>query len=94
MNRFPNFYSRDNLEELYEHFLGFVDVRVDSQSGIAMLRVRAFRPEDAQTLATAMLNDAESLVNHMNTRVFEDTMRLASAAVEEERENSPMSRSD
>jgi capsular polysaccharide transport system permease protein len=83
--RFPNFYSRDNLEQLYQHFLSIVDVHIDAQSGIAMLRVRAFRPEDAQTLASAMLNDAESLVNHMNTRVFEDTMRLANAAVEEER---------
>jgi capsular polysaccharide transport system permease protein len=85
INRFPNFYSRDNWEELYEHFLQFVDVRIDAQSGIATLRVRAFRPEDAQELTIAMLSDAESLVNHMNTRVFDDTMRLASAAVEEER---------
>jgi capsular polysaccharide transport system permease protein len=85
VNRFPNFYSRDNLEELYEHFLGIVDVRIDAQSGIASLRVRAFQPDDAQTLATAMLNDAESLINHMNRRVFEDTIRLANTAVEEER---------
>jgi capsular polysaccharide transport system permease protein len=85
VTRFPNFYSRDNLEELYEHFLHFVDVHIDAQSGIAMLRVRAFRPEDAQALANAMLSDAESLVNHMNRRVYDDTMRLASAGVEEER---------
>jgi capsular polysaccharide transport system permease protein len=85
VNRFPNFYSRDNSEELYEHFSGFVDVRVDAQSGIAQLRVRAFLPEDAKTLVNAMLSDAESLVNHMNKRVFEDSMRLASAAVDEER---------
>jgi capsular polysaccharide transport system permease protein len=85
VNRFPNFYSRDNREELYEHFMGLVDVRIDAQSGIATLRVRAFQPDDAQTLAMAMLNDAESLVNHMNRRVFEDTIRLANAAVEEER---------
>jgi capsular polysaccharide transport system permease protein len=85
LNRFPNFYSADKMEALYEHFSHFVDVHVDSESGIATLRVRAFTPDDAQKLAAALLRDAENLVNRLNARVFVDTLRLANATVEEER---------
>ncbi len=84
-NRFPNFYSRDNTEALYNHFRGFVDVHVEGDSGIATLRARAFRPEDAQHLTQALLKDAEAFVNRLNTRVYEDTLKLANRSVDEER---------
>jgi capsular polysaccharide transport system permease protein len=84
-NRFPNFYSRDTRESLYRHFLDFVDVRVESDSGIATLRVRAFTPEDSQSLAQALIKDAEAFVNRLNTRVYQDTLALANRNVAEER---------
>jgi capsular polysaccharide transport system permease protein len=85
-NRFPNFYTRNNREGLYRHFLNFVDVHVESDSGIATLKVRAFTPEDAQRVARAMLADAEKFVNRLNTRVYRDTLALANRAVDEERQ--------
>jgi len=85
MWRFPNFYSRDTLESLYRHFLSFVEVRVDSESGIATLRVSAFTPADSQMLAKALLDNADALVNQLNTRLFDDSLRLAQKFVDEER---------
>jgi len=84
-NRFPNFYSRNNTEGLFRHFKSFVDVHVESDSGIATLKVNAFTPEDAQRLARALLTDAEQFVNRLNTRVYRDTLALANRAVDEER---------
>jgi capsular polysaccharide transport system permease protein len=77
INRFPNFWSRNNKETLYEHFRGLVDVRIEGESGISVLEVRAFRPDDARDLALALLKHAEELVNKLNGRAREDTIRFA-----------------
>jgi capsular polysaccharide transport system permease protein len=76
-NRYPNFYSRSTEEALYRHFQNFVTVEVSSESGIATLEVRAFTPEDAQNVAAAMMKNAEARVNDLNTRYYDDSLRLA-----------------
>jgi capsular polysaccharide transport system permease protein len=83
--RFPNFYSRVNREELYNNFQRFVDVYVDSDSGIADLKIRAFTPQDAQDIAKALLANGEALVNRMNARAYQDALRLAEKFVAEEK---------
>lgn len=85
LTRFPNFYSPDNFEALYRHFLKFVALKVDSESGIATLTVNAFSPEDSRRLADAMMLDAEKLINRLNMRLFDDTLKLAQKFVDEER---------
>ena len=77
INRFPNFYSRNNDENLYQHYREFVDVDVQSESGISVLQVRAFRPKDAQKLALALLKHSEELVNRLNVRARGDAVRFA-----------------
>ena len=76
-NRFPNFYERDNKEMLFKHFLRFVKVDVDEDSGISTLYVRAFRPDDAQALASALLRNGEVLVNKLNERAHIDALNYA-----------------
>ncbi len=82
-NSFPNFYSRDNKEQLYRRFKRMVDVDVDSDSGISTLEVRAFTPEDARDLAAALLQRGEDLVNRLNARAHDDALKHAGQAVEE-----------
>lgn len=82
-NRFPNFYSRDNKEQLYRRFKWFVDTSIDSESGISTLTVKAFTPEDALNLAAALLRSGEGLINKLNARAHDDAMNNASQAVAE-----------
>jgi capsular polysaccharide transport system permease protein len=81
-NRFPNFFTRDTREQLYRHFKNFVDLSVNSDSGIARLRTVAFLPQDALTLNKAMLRNAEDFVNRLNTRIFNDSLTIATRDVE------------
>lgn len=87
INRFPNFYSRDNKERLFEHYLRFVGVRIDGATGIGTLEVAAFRPEDARSLAAALLGYAEALVNRLNERAGQDALAYAEAIVARARQD-------
>lgn len=82
-NRFPNFYSRDNKEQLYRRFQRSVDTDIDTESGISTLTVRAFTPGDAQGLAAALLRSGEALVNRLNARAHDDALRHADQAMDE-----------
>lgn len=86
INRFPNFYSADNREKLYRHYLGFINVTVHSDTGISVLETRAFRPEDARDFARALLQHAEELVNRLNTRARGDAVRFAESVVRQAEE--------
>lgn len=80
--RFPNFYSHDTFEDLYKAYKDFVGVTLDTSSGISALTVRAFRAQDAQTVANALLGDAEALVNRMNARARHDAITVAQSEVD------------
>ena len=77
LSRFPWPYAGDTFEHLYKHYLNQVAVSFDSTTGVTKITAKAFRPEDAHTVATALIAAAESLVNRMNTRQRENTMRDA-----------------
>jgi capsular polysaccharide transport system permease protein len=82
IDRFPPPFMGKSFERLYESYQRFVDVDSDSTTNIATLHVRAFRPDDAQKLAIAILGYSEDLVNRMNARARADTIDLASHEVE------------
>lgn len=85
VNRFPNAFARDTEEQLYRHFRRFLDVKIDSESGISTLRVRAFSASDAHALASALLENGEGLVNRLNARAYRDALRFATQLVEEQK---------
>ena len=82
INRFPNFFTRDNRERLYWHFQNYIDLEVSAESGIAKLDAIAFTPQDALALNKAMLKNAEDFVNKINTQIFDDSLKLAASEVE------------
>ncbi|MEP7456733.1 capsule biosynthesis protein [Phyllobacterium sp. SB3] len=77
LTRFPAPWGKPTGEALYQHYLDFVTIETDSGGGVTTLRVRAFRPEDAQTLAQALLDRAEMLINRLNDRARQDAVRFA-----------------
>lgn len=77
-----NFYSGPSFEQLYKRYGDFVDVSFDTATSISTLRVYAFRPKDAQTVANTLLNDSEALVNSMNERARVDAVKTAQGEVQ------------
>ena len=75
ISRFPGLmYWRQDFESLYEAYSRFVSVEIDSMSGVSTLRVKAYRPEDAQRIAQALLTFSEQLVNTLNERARGDAV--------------------
>lgn len=81
VNRFPNFFTRNNFEQLYLHFQGYVRTAVEGSTGISTIEVQAFRPEDARSLAAALLVSAENLINRLNDRARQDAIDYATDTV-------------
>ena len=71
--RFPHFWRGDSEEMFYEYFRKAVLVQQDSK-GMSILRVTAFRPQDARDLARGLIKAAEHMVNTMNDRAQRDTL--------------------
>lgn len=77
LSRFPIPYLGDTFEHLYKHYLKRVDISYDSTTGVTQLSVKAFRADDAATIAAALLTGGERLVNRMNERQRANTMGYA-----------------
>jgi len=82
-NRFPNFFTRDSKEKLYQHFKDMVYVDIEGATGISTLQVTAFRPEDAKALTAALLKYAEDLINRLNERSYRDALKYAGVIVDQ-----------
>ncbi len=74
---FPYVWSGNSFERFYDYYLDRVSVVQDMTTGLTTLRVIAFKPEDSQAIARALLQLAEKLVNSMNERAQADTVRSA-----------------
>lgn len=77
VSRFPGArFWRKDFEALYEAYARFVSVEVDSTSGVSTLQVKAYRPEDAQRVASSLLAFSEQLVNELNERARHDAIEV------------------
>jgi len=81
--RFPRLPIWNSFEDLYKAYRRFVDVTYDESEGISTVKVTAFRPQDAQAMATALLSYAEDVVNRLNERSARDSIVLATKALRE-----------
>ena len=83
ITRFPGLmFWRDDFEALYKAYSRFVSVEIDSMSGVSTLQVKAYRPEDAQRIAQALLGFSEQLVNTLNERARHDALAVFQREVE------------
>jgi capsular polysaccharide transport system permease protein len=83
LTRFPGFlFWRHDFEALFRSYSHFVSVEVDSSSGVSTLQVKAYRPEDAQLIASALLKFSEQLVNALNDRARQDSLATFQREVE------------
>ena len=63
-----------SAEDLTDYWKSMVSTYIDAPSGIVTLQVRAFRPDDAVSLAKTVLQLSETLVNRISDRARNDAM--------------------
>jgi capsular polysaccharide transport system permease protein len=68
LSRFPKLFSDGSFENFYRYYTSMVGANSDPDSGLAVLEVRAFTPEDAYDLNARLLDLSEGLVNRLNQR--------------------------
>lgn len=68
LSRYPLPFTEDRFENLYDYYRDMVNVNTDHDTNSAVLKVKAFTPEDAQELNLRLLNLSEQLVNRLNER--------------------------
>jgi capsular polysaccharide transport system permease protein len=88
ISRFPGvWFWRKDFEALYKAYSRFVSVEVDSTSGVSTLHVKAYRPEDAEHIAQALLRFSEQLVNALNERARHDALAVFQREVDRTEQN-------
>lgn len=66
--RYPGVLRRPGHERLFRYYSTMVDVAMDHETGLVVLKVKAFAPGDAQHLNQQLLRLGEDLVNVLNAR--------------------------
>ncbi|WP_246387409.1 capsule biosynthesis protein [Gluconacetobacter sacchari] len=66
--RFPNWYSRRDLESFYKYYKRHIKAQIDADTSLSVLTVRTFSADDSQRIAKALIAAAEDLVNEINRR--------------------------
>jgi capsular polysaccharide transport system permease protein len=73
-----------NAEQIYKYLFEIfpkINAYIDFNNGVGVLKVRGFRPEDAQAVANSMLNSGEKLMDDLSKRVREQILDLARSEV-------------
>lgn len=68
LSRFPSLFSGTSFEYLYKYYTKMVDADLDTQTGTAVVKVKAFTPEDAYQINRTLLSLSEDMVNRLNAR--------------------------
>jgi capsular polysaccharide transport system permease protein len=71
------FNKKKPIEKFVDYWNKMTQSRIAFPSGIVTLTVRAFEPAGAKTVADAVLARCEQLINELNDRMREDTVRAS-----------------
>ena len=77
VDRFSAFNPEKPIEKLVRYWKTMVETSVQMPSGIVMLTVRAFTPDDATKIANGILEASEHLIDEMNDRMRNDALALS-----------------
>ncbi|WP_069335424.1 capsule biosynthesis protein [Sphingobium yanoikuyae] len=68
LSRFPQPLAGDSFESLFRYYGKMVEARMDSETGTATIKVKAYTPQDAFTINKQLLDLSEGLVNRLSGR--------------------------
>lgn len=66
-----------SFEEFYDYYLSRIDVYFDSTANVVHLDVQAYRPEDAQRIASAIVEISDDMVNRISQQSRTDALEFA-----------------
>lgn len=75
------------IEEVVDYWNRMVRVTNEARDGTLHVEVKAFDPQDAQLLVTAILQASGELINQLSNEARDDTIRLSKELVAEARQN-------
>lgn len=81
ISRYNAFWREDRFENLHRYYTGKIETHPDTKSGLAVLEVRAFTPEDAQRINALLLDLSERLVNRLNDKARQNSIAEAERRV-------------
>jgi capsular polysaccharide transport system permease protein len=84
--RYPSIFYGDSEEDFTRYMKNRVTVHLNPTTGMSMLQVQAFTPEDARGIAVRLLELSEQTVNELNERIRKDAIRVAGEEVERAKE--------
>lgn len=70
----------DTDEGLFAYYQRHVEVEKNLETGITVVKVTAYRPEDARTITQTILQLSEARINEMNLRARRDSVAAAEQA--------------
>ncbi len=68
LSRFPQPLSDSSFENLFKYYGKMVEARMDTETSTAIIKVKAFNPQDAYRINRELLDLSEGLVNRLNGR--------------------------
>lgn len=68
LSRFPMPFSDSSFESLFKYYGKMVEARLDTETSTAIIKVKAFNPQDAYRINRELLDLSEGLVNRLNGR--------------------------
>ncbi len=68
LSRFPLLFSDSSFESLFKYYGKMVEARMDAETSTAIIKVKAFTPQDAYRINRELLDLSEGLVNRLNGR--------------------------
>lgn len=80
--RYPDLIYDSSDLDFYRYYKKRVQVVYDTTTGISTVTVKAFRPEDARTVADLLIQESEALVNRLNERARNNAVRDAQTYVD------------
>jgi capsular polysaccharide transport system permease protein len=80
-------YANPTPEQLQKYFTGKSDVDVSTETGITVLRVRSFRPEDSYRIIRELTQLGENRVNTLNKRNYANAVAMSRQRVQEAETN-------
>ena len=91
---FSRLSTHQPIEKIVKFWKKHIDLQVQMPGGIVAMTVKAFKPEDAVTVASAVLASSEKLVNDMNDQMRNDALSLAKKERERAQDGLAKARSD
>lgn len=81
VDRLSRLRGEETIENLVTYWQSMIDASFDMATGLALVRVRAFTPEDAHVIAATLVGQSEKLVNEVSGRARRDAVKFAEADV-------------